>query len=323
MNYRDYYQTLGVSKTATQEEIKKTYRKLARKYHPDLNPGDKTSEEKFKEINEAYEVLSDPAKREKYDHFGSSWQQYERTGGRPEDFDWSQWTSGRPGGGSSGRPMTQEDLERMFGGSGGLGGFSDFFEILFGNLGGQRRGGTGTRERPARQVRGRDSEQTVRISLEDAFRGATVSLQWEDGRRIDAKIPPGVKTGSRVRFGGQGEAVTGGGQAGDLYLNIEVLPNAAFERDGDDLKVNVPVDLYTAVLGGKVTVSTLDRSVELTVPPETNSGKVFRLRGLGMPKLKSPQERGNLYATVQVQIPQKLNEEERKLFEQLYALRKK
>ena len=172
------------------------------------------------------------------------------------------------------------------------------------------------------RCRGRDSEQTVRISLEDAFRGTTVSLQWEDGRRIDAKIPPGVKTGSRVRFGGQGEAVPGGGQAGDLYLNIEVLPNAAFERDGDDLKVNVPVDLYTAVLGGKVTVSTLDRSVELTVPPETSSGKVFRLRGLGMPKLKSPQERGNLYATVQVQIPQKISEQERKLFEQLQALRK-
>jgi curved DNA-binding protein len=323
MNYQDYYQTLGVSKTATQEEIKKAYRKLARKYHPDLNPGDKSSEEKFKGINEAYEVLSDVAKREKYDRFGASWQQYERTGGRPEDFDWSQWSSGQPGGGSSGRPLTQEDLEQMFGGSGGLGGFSDFFEVLFGNLGGQRRGGTGTRERTMRQVRGRDSEQTVHISLEDAFQGTTVSLQWEDGRRIEAKIPPGVKTGSRVRFGGQGEAVPGGGQAGDLYLIIEVSPHSTFERDGDDLKVNLPVDLYTAVLGGKVTVSTLDRSVELTVPPETNSGKVFRLRGLGMPKLKSPQERGNLYATVQVQIPQKLSEKERQLFEQLRELHKK
>lgn len=323
MKYRDYYQTLGVSKTASQDEIKKAYRKLARKFHPDMNPNDKSSEEKFKEINEAYEVLSDASKREKYDRFGTSWQQYERSGGRPEDFDWSQWVSGSPGGGAYGRPMTQEDLEQMFGGSGGMGSFSEFFEMLFGNLGGPRRGGAGTRTRPMRQMRGRDSEQTVRISLDEAFRGTTVNLQWEDGRRIEAKIPAGVKTGSRVRFSGQGEAAYGGGQAGDLYLKVEVWPHNIYERDGDDLKVNVPVDLFTAVLGGKVTVPTLERPVELSVPPETNSGKVFRLRGLGMPKLNNPQERGNLYATLEVQIPQKLSEQERKLFEQLRALRNK
>ena len=323
MNYKDYYQTLGVTKTAGQDEIKKAYRKLARKHHPDMNPGNQASEEKFKEINEAYEVLSDKEKREKYDRFGASWQQYTSGGGRPEDFDYSQWSGGAPGGGPYSRTVTQEDLERMFGGSGGLGGFSDFFEVLFGNLGGQRSSGAGSRQRPVRQARGRDSEQTVRVSLEEAFRGTAVSLQWEDGRRIEAKIPPGVKTGSRVRLGGQGEAGAGQGQAGDLYLNIEVWPHTTFERDGDDLKVNVPIDLYTAILGGKASVPTLENPVELTVPPETANGKVFRLRNLGMPKLKNPQERGNLYATVQVQLPQSLSAEERQLFEQLRSLRKK
>jgi curved DNA-binding protein len=322
MNYKDYYQTLGVLKNASQDEIKKAYRKLARKHHPDMNPGDKSAEEKFKDINEAYEVLSDPAKREKYDRFGASWQQYEHSGGRPEDFDWSQWASGVPGGGYT-RTMSQEDLERMFGGSGGLGGFSEFFDVLFGNLGGQRKSGPGTRERPVRQMRGRDSEQTVRVSLEDAFRGSTVTLQWDDGRRIEAKIPPGVKTGSRIRLTGQGESVASGGRAGDLYLNIEVWPHSSFERDGDDLKINLPVDIYTAILGGNITVPTLEHSVELTIPPETNTGKVFRMRGLGMPNLRNPKERGNLYATVQVQIPQNLSPEERKLFEKLRDLRKK
>jgi curved DNA-binding protein len=172
-------------------------------------------------------------------------------------------------------------------------------------------------------MRGRDSEQTVRVSLEDAFRGSTVTLQWEDGRRIEAKIPPGVKTGSRIRLTGQGESVASGGRAGDLYLNIEVWPHSSFERDGDDLKINLPVDIYTAILGGNITVPTLEHSVELTIPPETNTGKVFRMRGLGMPNLRNPKERGNLYATVQVQIPQNLSPEERKLFEKLRDLRKK
>ena len=297
MDYKDYYKTLGVSKTANKDEVKKAYRKLARQYHPDVNPGNKGAEEKFKEVNEAYEVLSDPAKREKYDHFGSQWQQYERSGGRPEDFDWTQWTS-RPAGQTYTQTISQEDLEKILGGMGGAGGFSDFFESLFGNLGGSpggRRGSSAGREQTRRTLRGRDNEQTVAISLEDAFRGTTVSLQWEGGRRVEAKIPPGVRTGSRVRLGGQGEAGAGGGQAGDLYLKIEVQPHPAFERDGDDLKTTIPVDLYTALLGGKVMVPTLERPAELTIPAETRNGRVFRLRGLGMPQLKNPKERGNLY----------------------------
>ena len=323
MDYKDYYKTLGVSKTASKDELKKAYRKLARQYHPDVNPGNKAAEDKFKEVNEAYEVLSDPAKREKYEKFGSQWQQYERGGGRPENFDWTQWTS-RPAGQTYTQTISPEDLEQILGGMGGVGGFSDFFEMLFGNLGGRpagRRSATG-REQTRRSLRGRDNEQPMQISLEDAFRGTTVSLQWQGGKRVEAKIPPGVRTGSRVRLSGQGEAGAGGGQAGDLYLKIEVLPHPVFERDGDDLKVSIPVDLYSALLGGKVMVPTLERPVELTIPAETSNGRVFRLRGLGMPLLKNPQERGNLYATAQVQLPSKLSQAEKDLFEKLRALRK-
>jgi curved DNA-binding protein len=319
MEYKDYYKTLGVNKNADKDEIKKAFRKLARKYHPDVNPGDRSAEEKFKEINEAYEVLSDPDKRQKYDRFGAQWQQYSRSGGRPEDFDWSQWRAS-PGSGTYTRTVSPEEFEQMFGG--GLGGFSDFFEMLFGSLG-RRSGGAGSAQRTMRAQRGRDSEQSVQIPLEDAFHGTTLSLQWEDGRRIEAKVPPGVHSGSKLRLSGQGQAGVSGGQAGDLFLKIEVLPHAAFERDGDDLKVNVPIDLYTAVLGGKVNVPTLDRSVELTIPPETANGKVFRLRGLGMPSLKDPGQRGNLYATVQVQLPKNLSQEERQHFEKLRDLRKR
>jgi curved DNA-binding protein len=320
MEYRDYYQTLGVNKGAKPEEIKKAYRKLARKYHPDMNPGDKSAEEKFKQINEAYEVLSDVEKRKKYDQFGAQWQQYERSGGRPEDFDWSQW-SARPGqSGGYTRTVSQEEFQQMFGG--GLGGFSDFFEMLFGDMG--MGGSSFERGQPFQTQVGRgaqDSTQSVQISLEEAFKGTQRSMQWEDGRRIEAKIPPGVHTGSRVRLSGQGPRGRGG-KAGDLYLKIEVLPNARFKREGDDLKVSAPVDLYTAVLGGKAKVSTLDKTVELTIPAGTDNGKVFRLRGLGMPKLRSPKERGDLYASVEVKLPKELNAQEKKLFEQLRDLHK-
>ena len=159
------------------------------------------------------------------------------------------------------------------------------------------------------------------ISLEDAFRGTTISLRWEDGRRIEAKIPPGVHSGSRVRLSGQGEAGAGGGQPGDLYLKIDVRPHAVFKRDGDNLKINASVDLYTALLGGKISVSSLDKTVDLAIPPETAIGRAFRLRGLGMPNLNDAQKRGDLYVTVQVQIPKDLSAEEKQLFEQLRALR--
>jgi len=323
MDYKDYYQTLGVSKNASKEDIKKAYRKMARQHHPDLNQGDKKAEEKFKEVNEAYEVLSDPSKREKYDKFGASWQQYERTGGRPEDFDWGQW-GGRPGGQPQTRTLTPEELQQMMGQGfgGGMGGFSDFFETLFGGAGGRPGGGRQRSQASQRPQHGRDLEQAVQISLEDAWRGTTLNLQWEGGRQIEAKIPAGVKSGSKIRLSGQGGGGAMGGGAGDLYLKIEVQAHPMFTRDGDDLRVNVPVDLFTMILGGKVNVPTLERPVELTIPPETANGKVFRLRGLGMPNLKDPKEHGNLYAAVQVQLPNKLSQEEKNLFEKLRLLRK-
>ena len=325
MEVKNYYDVLGVSKNASQDEIRKAYRKLARKYHPDVNPGDEAAEERFKELNEAYEVLSDPDKRKKYDQFGAQWRQYERAGGRPEDFDWSQWQS-QPGGRTGYRTVSPDEFEQMFGGAGG---FSDFFETLFGGRAGGRTqgrsgfdfdfgdlGGGRQRVRPRPQA-GRDVEHEVEITLEEAFHGTTRSLQYEDGRQLQAKIPPGVKTGSRIRLSGQGQPGAVGGEAGDLYLKVKVLPHQRFDREGDDLHVTVPIDLYTAMLGGEVVAPSIDREVRLNIPPETNNGKVFRLRGLGMPKLRNPEERGDLYATVEVQLPQNLSEQEEALFKEL------
>jgi curved DNA-binding protein len=321
MEYKDYYQTLGVNEDASQDEIKKAYRKLARKHHPDVNPGDKAAEERFKGINEAYEVVSDPDKRQKYDQFGAQWQQYERTGGRPEDFDWAQWHAQPGGARTDTRTVTPEEFEQMFGG--GAGGFSDFFETLFGSRGRPRAGGFADQEYyQPRPRRGRDSEHNVQITLEEAFHGTTRALQWEDGRQIEAKISRGVRNGSRLRLSGQGQPGANGGSPGDLYLKIEVVPRPGFQREGDDLTVTVPVDLYTALLGGQVQVSTLDRTVKLTIPPGTANGKVFRLRGLGMPNLRNPDQRGDLYATVHVQLPQDLSQKEEELVQQLRDMRK-
>jgi curved DNA-binding protein len=322
MEYKDYYQTLGVNEDASQDEIKKAYRKLARKHHPDVNPGDKAAEERFKGINEAYEVVSDPDKRQKYDQFGAQWQQYERAGGRPEDFDWARWRAQPGGARTDTRTVTPEEFEQMFGGS--AGGFSDFFETLFGSRGRPRAGGFADQEYyQPRPRRGRDSEHNVQITLEEAFHGTTRALQWEDGRQIEAKIPRGVRNGSRLRLSGQGQPGANGGSPGDLYLKIEVALHPGFQREGDDdLTVTVPVDLYTALLGGQVQVSTLDRTVKLTIPPGTANGKVFRLRGLGMPNLRNPDQRGDLYATVHVQLPQDLSQKEEELVQQLRDMRK-
>lgn len=320
MEYKDYYAILGVGKNATEDEIKKAYRKLARKYHPDVNPGDATAENKFKDINEAQEVLLDPEKRKLYDRFGTQWKQYQQAGGQAQDFDWSQW-QGQPGGQRTYRTVNPEEFEELFGAQGG---FSDFFETLFGGGMGGRRDRSdfgGFTQQQVRPRRGRDLEHTIEISLEEAFHGTTRTMEWEDGRKIEAKIPRGVKTGSRVRLGGQGGSGSSGGQAGDLYLKVKVRPHDRFQREGDDLKTTVPVDLYTAVLGGKVPVSSLDRTVNLTIPPETDNGKQFRLRGLGMPNLRKPDKRGDLYAVVSIQIPHNLSKEEKQLFRQLQEAR--
>ncbi len=320
MDFKDYYSILGVTKTATQEDIKKAFRKLARKYHPDVNPGDKAATEKFKEISEAYEVLSDPEKRQKYDRFGAQWQQYAQAGGRPEDFNWSQWQAG-PGTTYSYRTVTPEEFAELFGGEGH---FSSFFETLFGgagrSFGAEVHGGPEFQFR-TRPRRGRDLEHTLQVTLEEAFHGGSRILEWETGRKLEAKIPPGVKTGSRLKLKGQGEPGVHGGEPGDLYLTIEVLPHPRFLRDGDDLTLTLPVDLFTLLLGGKVTVPGIDRSVKLDIPPETANGRVFRLKGLGMPHLKNPQKRGDLYVKVEAVLPEHLSDQEKHLVEQWRQLR--
>ena len=312
MEYKDYYRILGLERNATPTDIKKAYRKLARKYHPDVNPGDKTAGDKFSEINEAHEVLSDPEKRKKYDQFGSNWQDFKQGGGRPEDFNWNAWQS-EPGQTYNYRTVTPEEFQELFGRGGG---YSDFFETLFGSPGGVH---AGRQDRaadafsPSARQTGLDSEHGLQITLEEAYHGTSRVLEWEDGRKIETKIPPGVKTGSRVRVKGQGFKAGPGGKAGDLYLKIEVSPHSRFQRVNDDLKVSLQVDLFTLLLGGRVNVSGIDRTVKLDIPAETANGRVFRLRGLGMPKMKHPAERGDLYVTVEALLPKSLSDREKEI----------
>jgi curved DNA-binding protein len=315
MEYKDYYSILGVDRKASEKDIKKAYRKLARKYHPDVNSGDTKVAEKFQDLNEANEVLSDPKKRQQYDQLGSQWQSYQRSGGQPEDFNWggSQSTSGR---GHSYRSGSPEDFEELFGSAGG---YSDFFENLFGGAGRGTAGhGMGGQQfyHEARPRKGRDLEHALKVSLYEAFNGTNRVLEWEGGRKIDAKIPRGVKTGSRVRLKGQGGDGSGGGEPGDLYLTINVLPDERFQRDNDDLETTVPVELFTMLLGGKLPVSAIDRTVKLDIPAQTANGRTFRLRNMGMPKMKSPKQRGDLYVTVETLLPKHLTAEEEELVKQ-------
>jgi DnaJ-class molecular chaperone len=322
VEFKDYYKTLGVSKTASEKELKAAYRKLARKYHPDVNPGDKSSEAKFKELNEAYEVLGDPEKRKKYDELGANWRLYEQAqqagygaggpsaGGSPfgGGFSGGAWNVGGPGGY---RTMTPEEMEEMFGGA-GESPFSDFFKTFF--------GGDFARESRARSSAGRDLEHEIELSLEEAFSGTMRRLTiQQDGqaRTVDVRIPAGVKTGSRVRAAGGGEAGSRGGVAGDLYLRVKLRPHPVFEVRGHDLYAKVPVPLTTAVLGGEAQVPTLTGSVRLRIPELTQQGQVFRLKGHGMPTVGKPKERGDLYATADIVLPQRLSEQQKKLFEQL------
>jgi curved DNA-binding protein len=322
MQYKDYYRTLGVEKNATEKEIKSAFRKLARQHHPDVNPDDPQAEARFKEINEAYEVLSDTEKRAKYDRLGTDWQRWQRTGGRPDDFDWSRWTASPGSDRVHVRYGTPEDLADLFGGGAS---FSDFFNSIFGGLGGSPGrargfGGVEDFDNLYRSRRGQDLEHAVEISLAEAYHGTT-RLLTKDGRRLEVRIPPGAKTGTRVRVRGGGGAGAAGGESGDLFLRVKVTPDPRFERKGDHLYVTVSVDLYTAVLGGEASVATLGGAVKLKIPAGSQNGQTFRLRGKGMPKLRRPTEYGDLYARLDVRLPTKLTAEQRKLFEQLRQLK--
>jgi DnaJ-class molecular chaperone len=328
MDFKDYYSSLGVAKTATDKELKQAYRKLARKHHPDVNPGDKAAENKFKEINEAYEVLGDPAKRKKYDELGANWRAYEQAG---PGFDPSQFGGARAsygGGGAPGggfRTMTEDEMREMFGDTNP---FSDFFQTFFGGaMGGEDSGRRTPRSRTTRGPRaGRDVEQEIELGLEDAYHGAMRRLSIKhDGhaRTVDVRIPAGVGDGSRVRVAGEGEHGGSGGQSGDLYLRIRLAPHPRFERKDRDLYTKVPIPLTTAVLGGEADVQTLGgKSLRLKIPPTTQNAQVFRLKGHGMPVAGKPAEHGDLYATVDVQLPRELTSEQRTHFEALKKLEK-
>ncbi|HEV2582234.1 MAG TPA: J domain-containing protein [Ktedonobacteraceae bacterium] len=337
MEYKDYYKILGVAKSASAEEIKKAFRKLARKYHPDVNPGDKKAEEKFKEINEAYEVLSDAEKRRKYDTLGPNWMdQFGPSAG---------YGTGRRASGASGgfrsSPFNFDTSSN----------FSDFFETLFGNTpgSGSRASGTRTGDDIRRRV-GDNIDQPVEVTLQEAYAGGTRTFNVQsteicpicrglgeiggkpcancDGqgqlvrsKRIQVKIPAGVDNGSRIRVAGEGQPGIGGAPRGDLFLVISVKPDTVFERKGDDLHLDFEVDLVTAMLGGEAPVPLIDgRKVTMTIPPETQNGRVFRLAGKGMPHLRG-EGNGNLFARLKIVLPMRLTAEERALFEQLARIR--
>jgi curved DNA-binding protein len=307
MDYKDYYKVLGVSRNATADEIKKAYRKLAMKYHPDRNPGKKEAEDRFKDINEANEVLSDPQKRARYDQLGESYSQWEQAG-RSGNFNWDQWVNRQPGAGGAGRVNVNsyEDLEGLFGG-----GFSDFFTQIFGGAGGMGgRSTTGTRRRTSVHPQPQTYEQAVPISLLEAYQGAERTVQVGE-RRLAVKIPVGAATGTRVRMAGVGP----GGS--DIFLVIEVASDTQYERKGDDLYTEVAVDLYTALLGGQANVPTLGGNVVLTIPAETQPGQSFRLAGRGMPHLRDPHSAGDLYAKIKVILPRHLTSQQKALIEQL------
>lgn len=305
MDFKDYYAVLGVPKTASDAEIKKAYRKLARQFHPDLNPGNKAAETRFKEINEANEVLADPASRRKYDELGANWRQYENAPGP------------RPGGGprSQTRTMTPEEMQDLFGGDGG---FSDFFTTFFGNGGGAH----GARQ--TRAPRGRDVESPLTLTLDEAFSGATRHLDLQrDGKphHVEVRIPAGVREGSRVKVRGEGEQGGRGQPAGDLYLVVRIAPHARFERRGQDLHTRVAVPIPTAVLGGDIAITTLGgTSLRLRVPELTPSGRVFRLKGHGMPAPRDPETRGDLFVAVELQIPAALSPDVREHYQALEKL---
>lgn len=352
VQFKDYYKTLGVPRDADERAIRSAYRKLARTHHPDVNPGDTAAEERFKEINEAHEVLTDSAKRKLYDRYGEEWERFREagfTGDEPagrapssggfDTSDFGAWFASREG--QTNQDWTVFDVGDERDG----GGFSDFFQVLFGNRS-QRGGATTMRRRPRK---GEDLEVAVDLSLDEAFRGAKRMLRFEapevcstcngtglarnapcptcDGtgtvtrsRTLEVSVPAGVATGSRVRVAGQGGPGRDGGPNGDVFLRVKVRPDARFERINDDLRTDVSVPLWTALLGGETEVTTPTGRVALRIPAGTQPGKVFRLRGQGMPKLKGG-SRGDLLARVRVELPTNLSDEERSLVERWKALR--
>ena len=311
MEYKDYYKILGVDRKASEEDIKRAYRKLALKYHPDRNPGDKQAEDNFNEINEAYQVLSDPAKRARYEQLGESYTRWQQRGGAPGGFNWDEWVTYPQGGNVR---VEVGNLGDLFG---GLGGFSEFFQQIFGGV---QNFSTANYRRPGSPGRERlpTYQSEISINLLEAFQGTTRRIEV-GGRRLEVKIPRGARSGTRVRVA---EAITTpDGTKSDLFLVVQVVDEPDFERKGNDLYTQTEVDLLKAVLGGEVPVKTLTGNIYLTIPAGTQPGQTIRLAGQGMPAIKNPDTRGDLFVRVKVKIPRQLSAEQRDLFEKLARLR--
>ena len=291
MDYKDYYKTLGVDRKASDDEIRKAYRKLAKQYHPDYNPNNKGAEEKFKEINEAYEVLSDAKKRSHYDRLGSDYSQWQRRGG-PGNFNWDHY--------GSGTRVNMDDLNDMFGG----GGFSDFFQTIFG-MGSAR---SSSRSQP------QGYQQEIDITLEEAYKGTTRLIE-SNGKQKRVRIPGGVRTGSKVRVAGSGP------NGLDLYLIVQVAEDSRFERRGNDLHTSASIDVFTAILGGDADVETFDGRIKLTIPAGTQPEQVFRLAGRGMPQVRDQKDKGDLFVKIKVQIPKYLSSKQRELLEEVSKIK--
>ncbi|GIJ97097.1 molecular chaperone DnaJ [Capnocytophaga stomatis] len=291
MAYIDYYKTLGVEKTATSEEIKKAYRKLARKYHPDMNPGDKVSEQKFKEINEANEVLSNPENRAKYDKYGENWK-------HGEEYEKAQRQYSR-------NNFDETDYESSAD-------YSEFFRDMFGGAG----FGGSSYSRASGKFKGQDIYAEVSLSFREAAQKQQKTFSV-NGRNIRITVPAGVHDGQQIKLKGYGSKGYNGGPSGDLYITFNIQPDTQFERVGNDLKTRVLIDLYTAMLGGEIQVETLEGKVKLKVQPETQNGTVVRLKGKGFPVYKKEGEFGDLFITYEVQLPKNLTDKQKDLFEQL------
>lgn len=303
MDYKDYYKVLGVDKKASQDEIKKAFRKLAVKYHPDKNKDNKAAEEKFKLVNEANEVLSDPEKRKKYDELGENWRQYEHAGGRH---------GGARSGNGRGGPFSYEgDFSDIFGQGGGSG-FSDFFEQFFGRgaAGGARQSGRST------GFKGQDYQTEMEITLEEAYHGTHRLIQLEN-EKIRISTKPGAYDDQQLRIKGKGGRGSKENNHGDLYVRIHVSPHPRYSRKGDDLQAMHTIDLFTAILGGSTIVDTLSGQVKVKITPGTQSGKIIRIKGKGMPVYGKANIFGDLYVQLQVHIPETLTDKQRELFEQL------
>jgi curved DNA-binding protein len=303
MEYKDYYKILEVDKSASKQDIKKQYKKLARKYHPDVNPGNKEAEEKFKAINEAHEVLSDDEKRKKYDTLGADWQRYEQAGA-DGGFDWGQYAQG----GGRQRQYRAEDFDQ--------GDFSDFFSSIFGDMGGGSRQG----RRSSMAFKGQDYSAELTLTTEEAYRGTPKTITL-NGKNLRITIKPGVEDGQTIRLKGNGGPGPNGGENGDLYITLRISPDPRYTRQGSDLYVDTPVPVYRAALGGDALVQYPGGQLKIKVQPGTQNGTLLRLKGKGFPVYNHPDQHGDLFVRITLQLPDKLTDQEKELFRQLAQLR--